>query len=301
MAPSQGLDEARMSHRVVPIRSDHISTGRNESQQSSVPPGQSIGFTTDPHARTLNNDVGNHRFQLPGVHELLSPVGHHASTQHDAWSSRGVLPTPNPSQLQASPFAMMSGPLLPPAPQMPQEAPDSMPGIYPYPAASVHRPVPVDFASASRSSLSDIRRSFTQDLQVDPHFMASASPTRAYDGPELETRRDSARTGSLGNASSSVCVGQRQIPGRGLCYVYSDGAICPTLIDGEVVNPVWGTTKAGKARKRLAQACLLVLSQRWLLLCLLTCFRSCREKKIRCEPRKPKCLQCAKSRRECVM
>lgn len=53
-------------------------------------------------------------------------------------------------------------------------------------------------------------------------------------------------------------VGQRDIPGEGLCYVFKDGSTCPTIIDGEAVNPLWGTTKAGKARKRLAQACLYV-------------------------------------------
>ena len=41
-------------------------------------------------------------------------------------------------------------------------------------------------------------------------------------------------------------------------YVYADGSTIPYTIDGEPVNPLWGATKAGKARKRLPQACLLV-------------------------------------------
>jgi len=57
-------------------------------------------------------------------------------------------------------------------------------------------------------------------------------------------------------AFNTQIVGQRDIPGEGLCYVFKDGSTCPTVIDGEPVNPLWGTTKAGKARKRLAQACL---------------------------------------------
>jgi hypothetical protein len=81
---------------------------------------------------------------------------------------------------------------------------------------------------------------------------------------------------------SSRCVGQREIPGEGLCYVYEDGTFCRAIIDGEAVNPSWGITKAGKPRKRLAQACL-----------------TCREKKIKCEPGYPKCHQCAKSQRVC--
>lgn len=81
---------------------------------------------------------------------------------------------------------------------------------------------------------------------------------------------------------SSRCIGQREIPGEGLCYIYEDGTYCRAIIDGEPVNPSWGITKAGKPRKRLAQACL-----------------TCREKKIKCEPGYPKCHQCAKSQRVC--
>jgi hypothetical protein len=81
---------------------------------------------------------------------------------------------------------------------------------------------------------------------------------------------------------SSRCVGQREVPGEGLCYIYEDGTYCRAIIDGEPVNPSWGITKAGKPRKRLAQACL-----------------TCREKKIKCEPGYPKCHQCTKSQRIC--
>ncbi|KAH8731897.1 fungal-specific transcription factor domain-containing protein [Phaeosphaeriaceae sp. PMI808] len=81
---------------------------------------------------------------------------------------------------------------------------------------------------------------------------------------------------------SSRCLGQREMAGEGLCYIYEDGTYCRAIIDGEPVNPSWGITKAGKPRKRLAQACL-----------------TCREKKIKCEPGFPKCHQCAKSQRVC--
>jgi hypothetical protein len=83
-------------------------------------------------------------------------------------------------------------------------------------------------------------------------------------------------------ARASRYVDTRVIPGEGLCYVYEDGTYCRAVIDGEPVNPSWGITKAGKPRKRLAQACL-----------------TCREKKIKCEPGWPKCHQCAKSQRAC--
>lgn len=64
--------------------------------------------------------------------------------------------------------------------------------------------------------------------------------------------------------------------------MYDDGTHVKKVIDGEAVNAQWGVTKAGKPRKRLAIACL-----------------TCREKKIKCDPDEPKCVQCDKSGREC--
>ncbi|KAI9830038.1 MAG: hypothetical protein M1819_005868 [Sarea resinae] len=77
-------------------------------------------------------------------------------------------------------------------------------------------------------------------------------------------------------------IGEQNIPGEGPCFFYDDGTHCKTLIDGEPVNAHWGVTKAGKPRKRLAVACL-----------------TCREKKIKCEPDLPKCVQCEKFGRNC--
>lgn len=77
-------------------------------------------------------------------------------------------------------------------------------------------------------------------------------------------------------------VDERYIEGEGLCYIYADGSHVPKAIGGMPVNANWGVTKAGKPRKRLAQACL-----------------TCREKKIKCQPNLPKCDQCSKSGREC--
>ncbi|ODA78394.1 hypothetical protein RJ55_05775 [Drechmeria coniospora] len=73
-----------------------------------------------------------------------------------------------------------------------------------------------------------------------------------------------------------------EVPGEGLCYFYDDGSHCKTVIDGEVVNAHWGVTKAGKPRKRLAIACV-----------------TCREKKIKCDPDYPRCVQCEKFGRIC--
>lgn len=73
-----------------------------------------------------------------------------------------------------------------------------------------------------------------------------------------------------------------EVPGEGMCYFYDDGSHCKTVIDGEVVNAHWGVTKAGKPRKRLAIACI-----------------TCREKKIKCDPDYPRCVQCEKFGRIC--
>ncbi|KAF2734614.1 hypothetical protein EJ04DRAFT_436590 [Polyplosphaeria fusca] len=110
----------------------------------------------------------------------------------------------------------------------------------------------------------------SQALQDDPMDISK--------GPARRRTESSSRA----PVQQSRCVGQREIPGEGICYVYEDGTFCRAIIDGEAVNPSWGITKAGKPRKRLAQACL-----------------TCREKKIKCEPGYPKCHQCAKSQRAC--
>ena len=77
-------------------------------------------------------------------------------------------------------------------------------------------------------------------------------------------------------------VRQADVPGEGICYFYDDGTHCKTVIDGEIVNAHWGVTKAGKPRKRLAIACI-----------------TCREKKIKCDPDFPRCVQCEKFGRVC--
>lgn len=79
-----------------------------------------------------------------------------------------------------------------------------------------------------------------------------------------------------------LVIGEEGVPGKGECYVYDDGTAGQPSVNGDAVNPKWGTTKAGKPRKRLGQAC-----------------NTCREKKIKCDPNVPKCAQCMKFGREC--
>jgi hypothetical protein len=113
-------------------------------------------------------------------------------------------------------------------------------------------------------------RSFLQSPEKSPTESSPFPVTDAKDG-------SSPRPAILPHV-----VDERYIEGEGLCYIYADGSYCPKAIDGEPVNANWGVTKAGKPRKRLAQACV-----------------TCREKKIKCHPNLPKCDQCQKSGRQC--
>ncbi|KAG2412854.1 hypothetical protein HFD88_010411 [Aspergillus terreus] len=123
------------------------------------------------------------------------------------------------------------------------------------------------------------------------HLQYGANPSHGFrtferesDGTPMDTA-DPGEPSSNRNKQAKVrphVVDERYIEGEGLCYIYADGSHCPKVIDGVPVNANWGITKAGKPRKRLAQACL-----------------TCREKKIKCQPNLPKCDQCQKSGREC--
>lgn len=102
--------------------------------------------------------------------------------------------------------------------------------------------------------------------------LSEAPPTKDGLGPKIWT----------GTHFLPRFVRAAEVPGEGMCYFYDDGSHCKTVIDGEAVNAHWGVTKAGKPRKRLAIACV-----------------TCREKKIKCDPDYPRCVQCEKFGRVC--
>lgn len=72
------------------------------------------------------------------------------------------------------------------------------------------------------------------------------------------------------------------IPWEGSSWVSEDGTTSNKVIGGEMFRAQWCVTKAGKPRKRLVIACM-----------------ACREKNIKCDPAKPKCVQCEKFGRDC--
>lgn len=139
----------------------------------------------------------------------------------------------------------------------------------PPPPLPIHRPE-IDSSSSYRES----------HLPATPNFpptpastvVGESNATKDALGPKIWT----------GTQFLPRFVRQAEVPGEGLCYFYDDGTHCKTVIDGEVVNAHWGVTKAGKPRKRLAIACI-----------------TCREKKIKCDPDYPRCVQCEKFGRVC--
>ncbi|KAL1894147.1 hypothetical protein Cpir12675_003789 [Ceratocystis pirilliformis] len=127
-------------------------------------------------------------------------------------------------------------------------------------------------ASAVASSVQSSADGISTVSPADASSAASSSFSQEGLGPKIWT----------GTHFLPRFIKAAQVPGEGLCYFYDDGTHCKTVIDGEAVNAHWGVTKAGKPRKRLAIACV-----------------TCREKKIKCDPDYPRCVQCDKFGRVC--
>lgn len=125
-------------------------------------------------------------------------------------------------------------------------------------------------SSGVQSHSNDFTISPTQTVPASSHLRSTPNKESLQAGPQVPVM-------------PNQVVDERLIPGKGVCYIFADNSYCPKLIDGQPVNPNWGLTKAGKARKRLAQACI-----------------ACREKKVKCQPNLPKCDQCQKSGRDCI-
>lgn len=122
-----------------------------------------------------------------------------------------------------------------------------------------------------------------QLLPTNPSTQYYQSHVKHYDSASIEMTSEHSPLSATSNVKPQPrVVGEQDVPGEGPSWVYEDGTTCKKIIDGEAVNAQWGITKAGKPRKRLAIACT-----------------TCREKKIKCDPAEPKCVQCEKFGREC--
>ena len=253
----------------------------------------------------------NVREQLPSVRQLLTPG-----------SQPGVPPSPTSSHHSPDPYDPGPGPLSsrrntfqeptsPIASYPPQgvfttlPAPQQFTGNG-YPARDTYQPVvhPPQFPTSYTNPFPPTSSTYnayqgpprqdqyTQQPRHIAPMIAPATDVSQYYHPPMSPY--DASLGSMSNSGHNIrdasnnikplprLVGESLIPGEGPCYLYDDGSACKKIIDGEPVNAQWGVTKAGKPRKRLAIACT-----------------TCREKKIKCDPADPKCVQCEKFGRVC--
>jgi len=208
--------------------------------------------------------------QLPGLAELLSPTG-----RPDVPTAGGFNTTAPPSHFPSRPSISgndpnshyTNGTAKPVYWQTPHSHSPSFPTV-PFSSRPAEHLHPSSYDESQARSMPPPTSAMSQMVSHphQPQFLRPPTGSEMRPRPSItavdiasqDARRDSARSNSFAAPTNAECVGQREIPGKGLCFVYKDGGTCPTVIDGEVVNPMWGTTKAGKARKRLAQACLSV-------------------------------------------
>ena len=273
---------------------------RNSPEDHKISPGRQRPSYQDMSRRA-------YREQLPSVSQLLTPG-----------SPASVPISPSSPQPRSEP--LVSGPNQSSTHRDIFHEPSSHGGTYQqsgvYPGASVPQPF-MESGLATRDSFQNLapppqfhaayvnqyplnslppgthQGSYRHDPYVQqPRQLAPMTPSNQYYQPRNNSYEaplaPSPDPGpSVRNAANTVrplprLVGEQLIPGEGPCWIYEDGSICKKVIDGEPVNAQWGVTKAGKPRKRLAIACT-----------------TCREKKIKCDPAEPKCVQCEKFGRIC--
>lgn len=154
----------------------------------------------------------------------------------------------------------------------PQQQTGNLPSLS---QVAMHSPRDMAHHAATRSDPSAASFQHGQSPYHGASYHENLSSAGDISSPESASRTQA-------QSSLPLVIDERYVEGEGMCYFYADGSHVPKLINGVLVNANWGVTKAGKPRKRLAQACL-----------------TCREKKIKCQPNLPKCDQCQKSGREC--
>lgn len=156
------------------------------------------------------------------------------------------------------------------------------------------QPLPLSFAHQQQLTISNTPQ-LQQAISLNPshsqQVLAVNTSAQYYQDQSGDHGTAANSTMALEQSPSAIVnsvkpmarvVGEQDVSGEGPSWVYEDGTTCKKVIDGEAVNAHWGVTKAGKPRKRLAIACI-----------------TCREKKIKCDPAEPHCVQCEKFGRKC--
>ncbi|KAI0490900.1 hypothetical protein F4859DRAFT_27074 [Xylaria cf. heliscus] len=328
ISPPMSSYEARRTSDMSPGKS--LSIGRSQRELPSEParqqqlPSLSSLFATHQHVRPLHSPLSDRPSPLYGVQSPSErPPSAPNNPERPYSSSSSYFPSISPTLNQPRPvYEPRLAPERPVLPSVAQSFPGPLsPPIREYDQA--HQ-APRNDAIASRKwahpSLPDQRRTEyvysarpstpnfrpTGDHRVPLPSLGQSFGYEATQPLKLDGRGQSGRLGGSPTSPGSVnsegipvkdglgpkiwtgsqflprFVRRAEVPGEGLCYFYDDGTHCKTVIDGEPVNAHWGVTKAGKPRKRLAIACL-----------------TCREKKIKCDPDYPRCVQCEKFGRVC--
>lgn len=249
-------------------------------------PGGQLQFGPEPYAPKLFPSAeskidydhrGRQNEQLPSVSQLLTPVSRSSATspyrrpRSDSQPPLGNYPLHRQGPVTHARAHANSLPVPVQESQLQPQQPRSLPPISQLPV-----PNP-DGGARSLSSGPHLRSPVSPGQNVPSINLPPALPHP----PGAGSPADSQPSSTVAPVRPHV-IEEKYIDGEGLCYIYVDGSYCPKSIDGVPVNASWGVTKAGRPRKRLAQACL-----------------TCREKKIRCHPNLPKCEQCQKSGRVC--
>ncbi|KAI8630148.1 hypothetical protein F5Y19DRAFT_55262 [Xylariaceae sp. FL1651] len=312
-----------MSHR------KNLDIGRGQREQQNEPPRQQLPslsslFAPNQHVRPLHSPLSERPSPLPGTQSPLDrPPSASANPERPYSSSSSYFPNISPTLNQPRPvYEPRVTAERPPLPSVAQSFPGSLSSpIREY--DQVHHAHRNDFGAGGRwaqTSHPDARRSeyvFSsrpstpsyRPLSVDRVPLPSLGQSLGYEmnqplKPEVQIQSGPLSRSPTGSSNTNPdeihlkdglgpkiwtgthflprFVRRAEVPGEGLCYFYDDGTHCKTVIDGEPVNAHWGVTKAGKPRKRLAIACL-----------------TCREKKIKCDPDYPRCVQCEKFGRVC--
>lgn len=221
----------------------------------------------DPERRRHWTDTGKNE-QLPSVSQLLTPVSR--SSALPSYHHIQPFATPTPSYTSHHGSSLASSILTAPIHEH-----KNLPPISHIPVRNLEDETRPRSRAQSSSSVPPPQR----DLSSTPQYKGSRDVRLS--GTTTRTVSPAGNRPQSPPVRSHV-VDERYIDDEGLCYVYANGSYCPKVIDGIPVNANWGITKAGRPRKRLAQACL-----------------TCREKKIKCHPNLPKCDQCQKAGRVC--
>ncbi|KAJ6110450.1 hypothetical protein N7486_002685 [Penicillium sp. IBT 16267x] len=245
-------------------------------------PGDNAETGTAPSGESASQLQPQRTEQLPSVRHLLTPAA--GPNSPPAYHQPFANSTPGADHREYSyPFhghePAHSSQITPVSTQdrgrsesFPQPQTGTLPSLS---QVAMHNPRDMAHHAATRSDPSAASFQHSQSPYHGAPFHENPPSVGDISSPESTSR-------TQGQSVLPLVIDERYVEGEGVCYFYADGSHVPKLINGVLVNANWGVTKAGKPRKRLAQACL-----------------TCREKKIKCQPNLPKCDQCQKSGREC--